>query len=153
MATIRHITPKPRAPLPAPLTHEGANLRRSYGIAINPADYFADEAFAFPTAYQALMALRLMIASWHQLPAGSLPTDGRALFRLARWGTFAKFDRERHEIMKDWVLCSDGRYYHPYVAARVLMAWHGPRRKQQQQQSKVAAPPAAEDDYFDDTPF
>ena len=69
-------------------------------------------------------AVLLWSASWHQLPAGSLPDNEAVLARLCGLGRDLRtFRRRRGEAMRGWVLCSDGRFYHPVVAEQVNAAW------------------------------
>jgi Protein of unknown function (DUF1376) len=69
-------------------------------------------------------AVLLWCAAWYQVPAASLPSDERALAKLAgvdarEWG------KVREGAMRGWVLCDDGRLYHPVVAEKALEAWRG----------------------------
>lgn len=59
------------------------------------------------------------VVSWGQVPCGSLPGSDEAI--AARLGCDIRFfSVHRDEIMRGWVLHSDGRYYHPVVTERVL---------------------------------
>ncbi|HLX18435.1 MAG TPA: DUF1376 domain-containing protein [Bradyrhizobium sp.] len=131
--------------LPEPFVPADANLRHSIGMAIDPAVYFTDPAYEYETAYAGYMALRLMIASWHQRPAGSLPNDDRALVRLARYGTMRSFQQARAGIMKGWVLCSDGRLYHRAVAEDVMrrLNW-----KQRPARARSGSRAVTDDEFF-----
>ena len=75
-------------------------------------------------------AVLLWAASWHQLPAGSLPDNDTVLMRLVGLGrdkkTWAKF---KTGAMRGFILCSDGRFYHPVVAEQVNEAWDGKVRQ------------------------
>lgn len=66
-------------------------------------------------------AVNLMIRSWHQVPAASVPADDFLLARLAVVSDEA-WSRIREIVLSDWTLCDDGRYYHADVAARALKA-------------------------------
>jgi len=71
-------------------------------------------------------AVMLWCASWHQLPAASLPNDDRVLANLAGYGRVVKeWLKERDGALRGWVLCSDGRWYHPVVAEKANEAWQG----------------------------
>lgn len=74
-------------------------------------------------------AFRAGVASWckgwHQVPAASLPADDAALCKtlgygreLKAWGKLRKAG-----ALRGWVMCSDGRLYHPIVAEKALEAW------------------------------
>ena len=75
-------------------------------------------------------AVLLWATSWHQLPAGSLPDNDTVLMRLVGLGrdkkTWAKF---KTGAMRGFILCSDGRFYHPVVAEQVNEAWDGKVRQ------------------------
>lgn len=77
-------------------------------------------------------AVLLWCASWHQLPAGSLPDDDAILAQLAGYGRVVKeWKKVRNEAMRGWFKCSDGRLYHPVVVEKAIEAWqsHHHRRK------------------------
>lgn len=74
-------------------------------------------------------AVLLWCASWHQVPASSLPTDDRELAKLAGFGRFAgEWLKIKEEAMHGFVLCSDGRFYHRVVAEMALVAWESRKR-------------------------
>lgn len=69
-------------------------------------------------------AVLLWCASWHQVPAASLPDDNEVLAQLAGFGRVAKeWMRHREGALRGWVKCADGRLYHPVVAEKALEAW------------------------------
>ncbi|CAN7449561.1 YdaU family protein [Acidovorax sp. LjRoot66] len=69
-------------------------------------------------------AVLLWSASWHQLPAGSLPDNDVVLAKLLGLGRDIKtFRKHKGGAMRGWVKCSDERLYHPVVAEQVLAAW------------------------------
>lgn len=58
------------------------------------------------------------------VPAGSLPDDDDELAEAAGYGMDVDaFLAVKAEIMAPWVLCADGRWYHPTVCEVVLDAW------------------------------
>ena len=63
--------------------------------------------------------------AWHQLPAASLPDDDIALARLLGFGRDVKGWRKVRADggLRGWVLCDDGRLYHPVVAEKARDAW------------------------------
>lgn len=71
-------------------------------------------------------AVLLWCASWHQVPAASLPDDDEELASLAGYG-FGSGVREWRKIragaLRGWVKCSDGRLYHQVVAEKANEAW------------------------------
>lgn len=78
------------------------------------------EAADDPRLGHALMTL--WAESWHQLPAASVPNNDRLLARLAMC-TPDEWDRIRDRALSGWVLCDDGRYYHPVVAEKAADAY------------------------------
>lgn len=112
--------------LPPPLTPPEANLTRFHFLPIEGATFTKledwirckqDHKLAFPT-------LSLMLASWHSTPAGSLANKDMILRDAAGLDT-TQWAAVKDQVMAGWVLCSDHRWYHPYVASKVLTAWNG----------------------------
>jgi len=69
-------------------------------------------------------AVMLWAASWHQIPAASLPNDDQVLTRLCGLGRDLKtFRKNRAGAMHGFVLCDDDRWYHPVVAEQANFAW------------------------------
>lgn len=59
-------------------------------------------------------AVLLWAKSWWEIPAGSLLNNNRALARAV--GVSEKdFEKVREEALHGWILCSDGRFYHPVI--------------------------------------
>jgi hypothetical protein len=82
-------------------------------------------------------AVMLWSAAWHQLPAGSLPDNETVLARLCGLGRDLKtFRKHRAGAMRGFILCDDGRLYHPTVAEQALAAWES--KKQQRWRSECA---------------
>lgn len=75
-------------------------------------------------------AVMLWSASWHQIPAGSLPDNETILARLCGLGRDLKtFRKHRADAMRGFVLCDDGRLYHPVVAEQAIAAWDSKRQQ------------------------
>lgn len=69
-------------------------------------------------------ALLLWAASWHQVPAGSLPDNDAVLCRLIDLGRDLKtFRKHRAGALRGFTKCSDGRLYHSVVVEQALEAW------------------------------
>lgn len=82
-------------------------------------------------------AVLLWAASWHQLPAGSLPDNDAILTRLIGLGKDLRtFRKHKTAAMRKFILCSDGRLYHPVVAEQVIESWN--RKLQQRWRSECA---------------
>jgi hypothetical protein len=63
-------------------------------------------------------------SAWNSVPAASLPNDEVALTRYADLGRDTKaFRRIRDDALHGFVLCNDGRLYHPFLAELALAAW------------------------------
>ncbi|WP_244239643.1 DUF1376 domain-containing protein, partial [Pseudomonas aeruginosa] len=65
-------------------------------------------------------AMTLWLASWHQVPAASVPDNDRMLAHLSQC---ARWDKVKAHVLRGWVKCSDGRLYHPVVAEKALESW------------------------------
>ena len=111
--------------LPSPLTPADCDLR---AFAFMPLDVLRlrDSLMAaVPDAEAFRAAVLLWCASWHQVPAASLPNDEHAIARLAGYGRDLKTWRKAKDggALRGWVTCSDGRLYHPVVAEKAHVAW------------------------------
>jgi hypothetical protein len=108
--------------LPMPPVRPDLVLRKTLGYAFEAEDFFGAPEFNWETPFAGFMGMRLIIASWARIPAGSLPNDLRALHRLARYGTFKKFAKARDDILRGWTLHSDGLLYHRLVTIQAQRA-------------------------------
>ena len=69
-------------------------------------------------------AVLLWCASWHQVPAASLPNDDAELANLCGYGrALREWKKVREGALRGWALCDDGRLYHPTVAEKAREAW------------------------------
>ncbi|MGH7462797.1 MAG: DUF1376 domain-containing protein, partial [Longimicrobiales bacterium] len=72
-------------------------------------------------------ALLLWSASWHQVPAASIPNDDMWIAKHAGYQLRGKIDKSwktvREGALRGWVECADGRLYHPVVAEKAIDAW------------------------------
>ncbi len=70
-------------------------------------------------------AVMLWCASWHQLPAASLPDDDAVLAQLAGYGRDLRgWKRVRKGALSGFIKCSDDRLYHPVVAEKAVESWN-----------------------------
>ena len=84
-------------------------------------------------------AVLLWCASWHQVPASSLPDDDRLLASLAGFGRDIKgWKAVRQAALRGFIACSDARLYHPVIAEKALKA-HAQRRGQVQRTAAATA--------------
>lgn len=68
-------------------------------------------------------AVRLWIAAWHQVPAGSVPDDDPTLAYLVNQGEVERWLEVRDRVLRGWRKCRDGRLYFPPVAAAAMEMW------------------------------
>lgn len=72
-------------------------------------------------------ALWLWCASWHQVPAASLPDDDRVLASMAGFGrgdaALTRWQEVRQGALRGFVKCVDGRLYHSVIAEKANEAW------------------------------
>jgi hypothetical protein len=69
------------------------------------------------------ITLRMWWKAWLQVPAASLPSEETSLCKLAGLDSLAAWRKVRDEAMRNFVLCSDGRYYHSFLAPLACAAW------------------------------
>ncbi|MBU2761100.1 DUF1376 domain-containing protein [Acidithiobacillus sulfurivorans] len=110
--------------LQEPLTPKDCDLRSCPSMPVD-IRWLMDSEMVVNTNGEAFRAAMLLIlASWHQLPAGSLPNDDKQLGLLSGYGRFSKaFQKVKESALQGWILCSDNRWYHPKIAEVVLRAW------------------------------
>jgi hypothetical protein len=109
---------------PPPLTPAAADLQDFAFMPLHVARLRDSDLAAEAKPEACWYAVLLWAASWHQLPAGSLPDNDAVLARLCGLGRDVRtFRRHRDEAMRGFVMCSDGRLYHPVVAEQVVAAW------------------------------
>ncbi len=69
-------------------------------------------------------AVLLWSASWHQVPAGSIPNDDKWMSQQTGYGRAVKeWMKVRSGALRGWVECTDGRLYHPVVCQKAIDAW------------------------------
>lgn len=64
------------------------------------------------TAEEFRAQMALMSYAWKQSPPGSLPNDDSELAWMSRSKSWIKI---RSAVLSEWVVCSDGRLYHPVL--------------------------------------
>lgn len=66
-------------------------------------------------------AVKLWTEAMRQVPASSLPDDDSILAYLAGYGRNLRAWRKvRPMALHGWILCTDGRFYHPVLAEMAL---------------------------------
>lgn len=109
-----------------PLTPPDANLQDWPKMMIHIARLRGSTFDAVVDAEAWRAGVNLWLTSWHNTPAGSLDDSDTVLAKAAELGRDLKtWRRVKGEAMRGWVLCDDGRWYHPVVAEVVLEAWIG----------------------------
>jgi hypothetical protein len=106
----------------APLVPPEIDLRVYPWMPLEFPRLFSSDTWLIATAEEKVACIYLWCASWHQVPASSLPSDERLLAHLAH-AEGPRWKRIRNHAMRGWVLCSDGRFYHRVIAAKALEAW------------------------------
>jgi len=109
--------------LPEPLTPHGCDLRDFHFMPLMVAQFRDSDLAADETPEVCWAAMLIQAASWHQLPAGSIPDDDNWLAKTANYRMRGKTDRAwkrvRQGALHGWIKCNDGRLYHPDVAQKV----------------------------------
>lgn len=79
---------------------------------------------ATPDAEGFRCGLLLWMAAWHQVPAGSIPSDTSSQARLCGYGRNADTYSEHRDVaLHGFIECSDGRFYHPVICEKAEEAW------------------------------
>lgn len=110
--------------LPAPLTPADSDLQDFPFMPLHVARLRDSDFAATEDPEACWYAVMLWCASWHQLPAASLPEDDAVLARLCGLGRDVRtFKKHRKGALRGFEKCSDGRLYHPVVAEQAREAW------------------------------
>lgn len=121
----------------APLTPAGCDLRDFPFMPLHVARLRDSDLAAEAAPEACWYAVLLWAASWHQIPAASLPDNDAALARLIGLGRDLRtFRKHKADAMRGFVLCADGRLYHPIVADQARAAWES--KLQQRWRSECA---------------
>ena len=105
----------------APLTPRECNLQDFPFMPLEVKRLLNSETWGLGSGDDRAAAMTLWLQSWHQVPAGSLPARDEMLAHLA--GMPTKWKKVKAHALRGWVLCTDGRLYHPEIAPLVLRAW------------------------------
>lgn len=114
-----------RMNLPDPLLPPDVDLRTFRYMPLHidrlrNSDFWIEAVEDYPLV--AAVSVNLWTASWHQVPAGSLPDSDLQLAKAAGVSR-TKWHEIKDRALAPWTLCSDGRYYHPGVVRAALEAW------------------------------
>lgn len=108
----------------SPLVPEDVDLQDFAYMPLDVRRLRDSDLAAMETPESCWAAVLLWAASWHQVPAASLPDDDRVLSNLAGYGrVVSEWQKVKEGALRGWVKCSDGRLYHPVVAEKAIEAW------------------------------
>ncbi len=108
--------------LPAPLVPPDVDCTDLDGFMLNVERLMASELVALSSHEVIGAALLLWCRAWKQRPAASLPNDNKVIAAFARM-PLARFLKLRNEVMRGFVLCSDGRLYHRTLALEAMRSF------------------------------
>ncbi len=107
-----------------PLTSADCDLRDFAFMPLDIVRLFGSRFHAISSDAEWRAGVTLWLKSFHQVPAGSLPTDDIELCRLAELGRdLTSWEEIKSGALYGWVRCDDGRLYHPIVAEKANEAW------------------------------
>jgi len=109
--------------MPAPLTPPDCDLRGMPFLPLDVGRLMDSDLFALATGPEFKAAVALWCKAWTQVPAASLPADDRILAHLAGGLTPARWRQVQAVALRGWMVCADGRLYHPMLAELALDAW------------------------------
>ncbi len=105
---------------PDPLVARGVEVPA--GFVLDTHKLLGSELMALASAEELKAAVLLWCRAWNQKPAASLPDDDRVLASFAQVSA-ARWPKLRVMALRGFVKCSDGRLYHPLLAADANRAW------------------------------
>jgi hypothetical protein len=115
--------------LPDPLTPPDCDLRGYQFMPLLGHRLFTSDFYLSSTPLQFKVAIKLWWEAWNQKPAGSLPNNPKSLGILAGFvGDYSGFLRIKSRVLHGFVLCSDGRLYHPVICAEAIRVYEGRRK-------------------------
>ncbi|CAB3644211.1 DUF1376 domain-containing protein [Trinickia soli] len=107
--------------LPQPLTPADCDLAGYRWMPLDVERVIDSDTFGLSTGDEFKTAFRLWAKSWKQVPAASLPNDDKLLAHLAGLEP-ATWKKRKAVALRGWILCSDGRLYHPVIAQKAIEA-------------------------------
>lgn len=120
--------------MPAPPISSDVDLTALDWMPLNVTKLFASDTYAIASGDEFRAAVTLWCRAWHQIPAGSLPNDEKALAGLS--GAGSKWKRLREVALRGFTLCSDGRLYHETICEEAERTWE--KVKQRRERTKAA---------------
>lgn len=129
-----------------PLTEADCDLRDFSYMPLDVVRLRDSEGAVISSGDEFRAAVLLWCASWHQVPAASLPNDDRLLANLAGFGRDMKrWKAVREGALRGFIECSDGRLYHPVIAEKANEA-AAKRRSQQKRTANATKARKKKDD-------
>lgn len=107
---------------PAPLTPADCDLSGLDYMPLDALRLLHSDLFALTSGDEFKAAVALWCRSWLTVPAASLGADPATLARAADL-SLEEWMRVNSAALRGFVLCADGRYYHPIIAEKALEAW------------------------------
>lgn len=104
----------------SPLVPAECDLRDFAFMPLDVQRLLTSETWILGSGDERAAALTLWLASWHQIPAGSLPDNDKMLAHLSLCPKWAKV---KAHALRGWLRADDGRLYHPVVCEKALEAW------------------------------
>lgn len=104
-----------------PLTPPDCDLRDFAFMPLDTIRLLDSDLYALATGEEFRAALTLWCKAWQQVPAASLPNDDRVLAHLS--GAGPRWKKIKDMALRGFILCSDGRLYHPVVAEKAVSSW------------------------------
>lgn len=110
---------------PEPLVPPHVDLRGMKWFALHHKNLRASRFWIHATDQVKAISIELWCEAYEQEVAASLPDDDVALSEAAGFGRrdLTEWLSVKVDVMKAWVLCSDGRWYHPKLAEVAIEAW------------------------------
>lgn len=113
--------------LPAPLTPADCDLRDFSYMPLEVARLRDSALVSSVTPECCFAAVLIWCASWHQIPAASIPDDDKWIADKAGYMSLGrinpKWKKVREGALHGFIKCSDGRLYHATVGEKALEAW------------------------------
>ena len=117
--------------LPPPLVPAEVDLRDFPYLQLDVVRLRDSDLAAVPDGEVFRAAVLSWCASWHQIPAASLPDDDNVLARILGYGRDVRSWSKLRAAgaLRGFVKCSDGRLYHPDIAETATRAIENYKRK------------------------
>ena len=132
-------------PAPAPLSAPDCDLRGYEFMPLFGTKLFGSELYqlALDNPRAGWAALKLWWEAFgKQCPAGSLPADDRILARYADFGSDLRgWNKVKAIALRGFILCSDGRLYHPFYCALAATAYLKRKKDRDRKRAKPACRP------------